>query len=347
MVVRNVERIRSAVGHRARRRLRQLRARLSGTCRPAILMYHRIADESFDPWGLAVSPDRFRQQMSWLAGHRSPLPLAEFAHLHRLGDLPEDAVAVTFDDGYACSANIAAPILARFGIPATIFLPAGLIGHTDRFWWDELAEIVMNYPGSSIDVAGRSFDIGDRRRADKEWPGDNRRRTPRQKSFYALWAELQPKPIDEIERTLAELLAQYPAPLEDERTRLMTPGEVRSIASHNIEFGSHSLLHATLPGLPAAEKAREIGDSVTECERLTERRPVTFADPFGDFDAECEALVEDAGFECAVTVQPRAIAIDDDVFALPRLKVCNWTWRQLRQELADAGWRQAQLANRA
>lgn len=316
-------------------------AEVSGADCPVILMYHRIARETFDPWGLAVAPDKFADQLAWLAKHRTPLPLSEFARLHRDGEIPNDAVAVTFDDGYACTAEVAAPLLERHGVPATIFLPAGLIGHTDGFWWDELAEIVMNHPGTSIHVRGRWVELGERQNRDAIWPRDNRKRTPRQRSFYALWAELQPLPLAEIERSLKELIAEYPEPMERKGERLMTGEELRSIQSDRIEFGSHALSHASLPGLSSAEKRREIASSVEVCQKLTGTRPATFAYPFGDIDPESEEFVAEAGFACACTVEPRAVAPDDDPFALPRLKVGNWASRRLRQELANLSYGQA------
>jgi peptidoglycan/xylan/chitin deacetylase (PgdA/CDA1 family) len=305
---------------------------------PVILMYHRIADEKFDPWGLAVAPDRFAEQLSWLAKQRTILSLPQFAGLHRRGDLPDDAVAVTFDDGYACTAKVAAPLLHQYNIPATIFIPAGVIGRTRLFWWDELSRIVMSYPGTSVRARGRRFKLGERQDRDAIWPSDNRKRTSRQEGFYALWAHLQPLPLKDIEQTLAELRAQHAPAFDDEAHRLMTEDEVRSIGSDNMQFGSHALTHVSLPSLSGPEKAREIGDSVAACEKLVGTRPTTFAYPFGDFDPQCEALVADAGFACACTVEPRAIAADDNLFALPRVKVGNWTWRQLRQELADISY---------
>jgi peptidoglycan/xylan/chitin deacetylase (PgdA/CDA1 family) len=72
---------------------------------PTILMYHRIAEEPFDPWGLSVTPANFRDQLAWLAQNRTVLPLGEFAALHRAGTLPAEAIAVTLDDGYACASQ--------------------------------------------------------------------------------------------------------------------------------------------------------------------------------------------------------------------------------------------------
>jgi len=339
MVLRHFERVGSAAARRARSGMRKVAARASGATRPVILMYHRIAQETFDPWALAVAPAKFDEQLAWLAKHRTLLPLPEFAKLHDRGELPDEAVAVTFDDGYACTARVAAPLLDRHGVPATIFLPAGLIGRTHRFWWDKLGEIVLNHPGTSIHARGRWFELGERQDRDAIWPGDNRKRTPRQQSFYALWAELQPLPLHEIEQGLTELLTQYPAAIEDDRQRLMTTEELLSIRSDKIQFGSHALSHVSLSNLSAAEKSQEIRSGVAACEELTGSRPETFAYPFGDFDRESERLVAEAGFTCACTVEPRAVAADDDLFALPRIKVGNWTGRQLRQALADVSYR--------
>jgi peptidoglycan/xylan/chitin deacetylase (PgdA/CDA1 family) len=301
-------------------------------------MYHRIADEPFDPWGLAVSPAKFAQQLSWLATHRSLLSVSTFAELHRGGRLPDDAIAVTFDDGYACTATVAAPLLERYGVPATVYLPAGLIGDTRPLWWDELRHLVMTHPDAKLDALGRTFFIGERHVRDAVWPRDNRRRTPRQSGFSTLWAALQPLPSNEIGRVLAGLRDQNPPAFPEERLRLMTQDEIHSIRSDKIEFGSHALTHISLPSLGRAEKAQEIGESLAACERLVGARPVSFAYPFGDFDAECEQLVAEAGFTCACTVERRAVAPHDDLFRLPRVKAGNWTSSQLRQALADVAY---------
>ena len=49
---------------RVLRKARMPIARLSRS--PIILMYHRIAEPAFDPWGLAVSPARFEDQLAIL-----------------------------------------------------------------------------------------------------------------------------------------------------------------------------------------------------------------------------------------------------------------------------------------
>ena len=147
-------------GRSARRQWTRVRARIPHPPTPVILMYHRVAAETLDPWQLAVAPEKFAEQLSWLTQHRTVIPLPEFADLHRRASLPGDAVAITFDDGYACTAQVAAPLLEQFRTPATIFLAADVIRSGRPFWWDELQEIILNYPELMIRLDGSTIDLG-------------------------------------------------------------------------------------------------------------------------------------------------------------------------------------------
>jgi hypothetical protein len=50
-----------------------------------------------------------------------------------------NAIAITVDDGYRDNLTHAAPILAHYGLPATIFLTIGFIGTSELPWFDRLA----------------------------------------------------------------------------------------------------------------------------------------------------------------------------------------------------------------
>lgn len=88
----------------------------------AILTYHSI-DESGSP--ISVSPEAFRAHVRWLAsGAVRVVPLEQvMAASH-----DEDAVAITFDDGFANFATDAAPALRESGLPATVFVVAEHVG---------------------------------------------------------------------------------------------------------------------------------------------------------------------------------------------------------------------------
>lgn len=101
-----------------------------------ILMYHMVAQprsEAERRW--ACPPRRFESHMRALrrAGFE-PVSLAQIqAHLAGGASLPERAVAVTLDDGFADNHTNALPVLARQRIPATVFLAVSALGGDNRW----------------------------------------------------------------------------------------------------------------------------------------------------------------------------------------------------------------------
>jgi peptidoglycan/xylan/chitin deacetylase (PgdA/CDA1 family) len=307
------------ISRRARARLTYRAQPRSG---PAILLYHRVTEDRFDPWSLAVSPTHFADQMEWLAQHRTVLRLTEFARRNREGSLPANAVAITFDDGYACNAHLAAPVLQQLGLPATIFLPAAIIEEGQRFWWDDLQDIVINEPEGRLKLDGETVAIGPRNEADGDWPPGAAPRTNRQQAFLTIWSRLRTRTSAGLRSALEELRGDRERSANEPLKRPMTVEEIRSVGGP-VEFGSHALTHRSLPALNAADRAREISESLARCESLAGYRPRSFAYPFGDADADSIRLVEEAGFECACITGERSVSPNSDVYALPRIGIGN------------------------
>lgn len=108
-----------------------------------ILCYHSVVDGSQpaglveNSGGLHLPVSQFREQLEFLSRHYRVVPLdgavAAFGAGH---GPPERSVVLTFDDGYANNLTVAAPLLAEYRFPATIFLATDYIGR-DSFWWDD------------------------------------------------------------------------------------------------------------------------------------------------------------------------------------------------------------------
>jgi peptidoglycan/xylan/chitin deacetylase (PgdA/CDA1 family) len=99
--------------------------------RAVILMYHIIdAPRSAAEDKYCCTPKNFDRQMRHLrqAGYRLVALDTLLSVLDGERDLQDRIVAVTFDDGFACARHTALPILLRYGIPATIFVPSDRIG---------------------------------------------------------------------------------------------------------------------------------------------------------------------------------------------------------------------------
>ncbi|MEZ0579077.1 polysaccharide deacetylase family protein [Nocardioides sp. MH1] len=100
--------------------------------RPLVLMYHGVdhvpADR--DPYGMFVTPAAFRAQVEQLL-ESGFVPVSEDAYLAALAGgpaLPRKAALITFDDGYVGVGEHAVPVLASFGLPSVLYVPAGLVG---------------------------------------------------------------------------------------------------------------------------------------------------------------------------------------------------------------------------
>lgn len=93
-----------------------------GRLRPSIrvLTYHRVDRlPAFDQ--LVVQPERFEEQMAYLADRHRVISLSQAVDELLSGSVGP-AVAVTFDDGYRDNLTHALPILLRHRIPATVFV---------------------------------------------------------------------------------------------------------------------------------------------------------------------------------------------------------------------------------
>jgi len=90
-----------------------------------ILGYHGIslADEHLWDGGVYMPPQMFRRRLSILQEAKyNVLPLETAVQQLYDGSLPPRALALVFDDGFHDFASVAAPILAEFGYPATVYL---------------------------------------------------------------------------------------------------------------------------------------------------------------------------------------------------------------------------------
>lgn len=299
---------------------------------PAILMYHRIADVSCDPWDLAVPPQVFEAQMADLARSRHVLALEDFVERHRHGRLPRDAVALTFDDGCVCNAATAAPILQRYGLPATFFLATGMIGSPEEFWWDRLERIVFDPAAggsASLRLGAQELrvDLGQEAedpQVQRAWRALGASPvTPRQASYFAVWSALKHHPAAVQEAALIDLACQVGSGLGARATHIpMSEAQARSLArTEGFAVGGHTVDHVSLPGLDASEQLRQMRASRRACEDLAGGPCVSFAYPYGDVSPQTCRLAAEAGFECAVTTRHAGVGPTEDLLALPRITV--------------------------
>jgi peptidoglycan/xylan/chitin deacetylase (PgdA/CDA1 family) len=292
-----------------------------------ILLYHRVND-SEDPLFDTVSVRVFDGQMALLRRRFRVLSLDELVERRERNDVPPNAVAITFDDGYRDNFENAFPILRRHGLPATVFLTSATVGSKELLWHDRLLDAFRETKVASLDVDGETLPL----------------RTPalRRAAVYACLRGLRrmdPRRRDEEVARLAAALAV--AEPDERRWSKLTWEEVREMAGGGISFGAHTANHPILTRIPREEAVREILDSRDAIARGLGRPVSLFAYPNGgraDFDEGVKQAVRDAGFRCAVTAIPGANDATTDPFELrrdamwdpvPQLAVMRLAWSKL------------------
>lgn len=299
---------------------------------PVILMYHRVADIPVDPWGLAVHPARFEEQIDALTHVRRVVHLhnlVEAEHSRSSRDKP--LAAVTFDDGYHDVYSNARKILQRYGCPMTLFVTTGAIESDREFWWDATSRIFLEtemLPASlAMEIAGKAIHWSVPPFAQRE---------ERKKIFEEIWARLR---VLEHESQLAhiEQLGRWAGCdlTAREEHRVMTRAEVRSISDDLITVGAHTVTHPTLPAHSIEVQYREIAESRKACEELVDGPVSAFAYPFGDYSSATMSAVRDAGFSIACTVETGVVRPGADPMKLPRLYVGDWKGDELLKRIKD------------
>jgi peptidoglycan/xylan/chitin deacetylase (PgdA/CDA1 family) len=302
-----------------------------------ILLYHRIAHFDADPWSMCVTPECFSEQMEALRRITQPFSLAELIDAQQAGEVPDRAVAVTFDDGYLDNLTNAKPILERYEIPATVFVCSGVVGKNEELWWDDLERAFLQTDRKLrgqlvIQTANRSFhwDFEEVGRADEDdGASSSNGKSANELAFsnyMAVWEVLRPLRPEAQAAALRQIRAWAGLPIAARSTyRTMDADQIVALASGGlIDVGAHTMSHPLLPAHPRDLQRREILGSTHDLEQILGRPIQHFAYPYGEYDETTVDILRQTGLACALTTIDRAVSSQSSLYELPRMSVQNW-----------------------
>lgn len=148
----------------AAHRARAFRALVASRAWPGtvVLCYHGVRDVSDDgtalPFGsLHVPADRLAEHLEAIRGLCTPVSLSALLDgLGGRGPVPPRAVHVTFDDGYRSVAERALPLLARYDVPASIFVCRRPSESGTLFWFDAMSRALGDRAVVDLRDSGRA-----------------------------------------------------------------------------------------------------------------------------------------------------------------------------------------------
>ena len=142
------------------------------TAQLPILMYHHVSSE--DGVGDTIGAERFASHMEALCaqGYTSISFQDAKKYVETGTDLPDKPVLITFDDGYESNLTLAAPILEKYGMEATVFavgvsINKGTYKETGKQMLPHFAlEDAIGIP--AIEVQSHGYDLHEVRGLDPE-----------------------------------------------------------------------------------------------------------------------------------------------------------------------------------
>lgn len=290
------------------------RRRNAGTLQ--ILCYHgfSLADEHLFRPKLYMRGQRFRDRMLWLkaSGYRV-LPLGEALRRLADGSLPRDSIAITIDDGFRGTAEVAAPILREVGFPATVYVTSYYVTHPNPVFRLAVQYMFWRTHAHSFEGFGLAPGLGAR----SPVRGPEGERVMFGLIEHAETQLTEAQRVDLCGELGRRLAVDYRAIVATGALSIMTPAQLAALPESGIDVELHTHRHR----LPRDERAirREIDDNRAVLEPIAGRRLTHFCYPSGVWHRSQWPALAGLGIESATTCDPGPNARGSAMLGLTRL----------------------------
>lgn len=289
--------------------------------RLSVLIFHRILIKPDPLFPGEIDARKFDEICHDLAIWFNVLPLDEACVRLQRGDLPQRALAITFDDGYADNYEIALPILKRHRLKATFYVATGFLDG-GRMWNDSLIETLRLSTLPVINMAGTVAASLEQLKLDS-LPN---RRSAISRAIQAIKYRDSQERMDWVDAITDRAGVTLPNNL------MMSSEQVCGLRDAEMQIGAHTVTHPILAKLTRNAALSEIADGKHSLEALLGQPVSLFAYPNGklgkDYSPESVQIVRELGFSSAVSTAWGAARSTSDLFQLPRFT--PWDRSRLR-----------------
>ena len=274
--------VESPMGHQVLRALQRLEAQRPNQL--LVLTYHAVE-----------SLESFETQMNYLAANYEIVGMMDVVDaVAARKRLPPAALLITFDDAYRNFAECAWPVLRRYGLPVTLFVPTAFPGPEGRtragtagdapgriYWWDRLEHALLTTTRrSDLDTP-----VG---RLPMATAGQRRAALRRLKQY--MWD----LPHTEILAWLHEISDRLAVTAP--RSEVMGWDELRHLKSQGVTLAPHSRTHPKMSRITAEQAHAEVAGSLADLQRETGPVLPVFAYPGGHYNKETVKALEKENF---------------------------------------------------
>lgn len=299
--------------------VRQLAHQLSSS-HAIIFMLHRFHDDVRGVKG--HDPKLLRQCLEELRRQKYNLVSVEdIVDATIRGEVIENAVAFTVDDGYLDHATVGGDLFAEFDVPATFYLISRFV---DDKYWPEDAKVKYLLENSPIKQL--NWQLGELA-INTPLDNDHQRHTATERIIWAA-KELPIAQMQQATISLAAALELDVPKQAPEKYRPMSWNDARKLEQRGMRIGAHTCQHVTLSKEDDESAQHEILNSFDAVKRNVKNPSKVFCYPTGRSQDFCQRdidILKQGGFSGAVSTETNYFKYGDsspnyraDLFNIPR-----------------------------
>jgi peptidoglycan/xylan/chitin deacetylase (PgdA/CDA1 family) len=298
-----------------------------------IVMYHYVRDleRSRFPAIKGLSLERFRRQLDYIGSRYTPVTVeAVLASMEGTARLPENAILLTFDDGYSDHFANVFPLLDARRIQGCFFPPAQAILEHRVLDVNKIQFVLASVPDAvalldkvfaTLPEFSSDYDLK-MREAYLASITEQHRYDPREVTVLKrlLQREL-PEPVraEIVRRLFAQHVTVDEAAFAAEL--YMSVEQIDCLRRQGMHIGSHGYTHVWLNSIPAQAQAEEVDRSLaflTQFGVTSDNWTICY--PYGGFNETLLEQLRPRHCRLGFTVEARVAQIGvDDPLTLPRL----------------------------
>ena len=298
-------------------------------------MYHYIRDLKHSRYPEIKGLDRplFRRQIELMKNNFNVVTMEQVMDAAQGGsELPDNALLLTFDDGYIDNYTVALPILEEYGLQGSFFIS----GKT--FTEHQLLDVnKLHYILASTDAYRLLEDV---KKQMDHYRGSEYDYAPTQELFdeYAVAGRYDSKEIifvkkmlqtvlpESLRNTISSNLFKKYVGISEEQLAFelyLTEEQIRAMKRHGMFIGVHGYDHYRLGCVPAEQMKLDISRGLEVMDEFIDRKRWVMNYPYGDYSSDVLDYIKGEGACLGLTTSVRVAEIGrDNALELPRLD-CN------------------------
>ena len=284
-----------------------------------ILLYHGVTNK--DQKGIVnfsgkhINIKIFDNHMKFIKNNCNILSMNEVVEIYNNDkEWPENAVAVTFDDGFQNNYLYAADILDSYKVPATFYICAGMVNTNRMFWVDIIEDCINRTRNSNLDInlnKQKHFNLNN----DK-----NKIDTINEIKKYC--KSMDSKKKNNIINELIKNTNVSPSVESSPDYKIMTWNELNELKNNSLfTIGGHTLNHEIMSAQNIEKMKMDVKATLSLLNYNLNQKTVHFSYPEGQIHHYNDTVISSL-IDCGIICSPSAIDginFGEDLFNLKRI----------------------------